>query len=405
MHKIGFIASIFLLINFSACGNVKDSGVSSTETEAQVSNPIEVGAAQLSDYLPLLKGKRVAMMVNQTSTIGKTHVVDTLLQWGVNIVKIFAPEHGFRGDHSAGAHVNSSVDEKTGIAIASLYGKSRKPNAEMLKGIDVIVFDIQDVGVRFYTYISSMHYLMEACSENNLEMMVLDRPNPNGHYVDGPVLDIKYKSFIGMHPVPLVHGMTTGEFATMINGENWLSNGKPCQLTVIKCKNYSHDSLYKLPIRPSPNLPTMASIYLYPSLGLFEGTNVSIGRGTDLPFESVGRPHQKEGSYSFVPRSIPGVADNPKHLGDTCNGMVLTQFAYTYILNEKRIYLEWLKLFYKTNQSDLNGAYFKSFFTKLAGTTELQRQIENDVSTEEIYASWEEDLGKFKKMRAKYVLY
>jgi uncharacterized protein YbbC (DUF1343 family) len=405
MHKIGFIASIFLLINFSACGNVKDSGVSSTETEAQVSNPIEVGAAQLSDYLPLLKGKRVAMMVNQTSTVGETHVVDTLLQWGVNIVKIFAPEHGFRGDHSAGAHVSSTVDEKTGIAIASLYGKSRKPNAEMLKGIDIIVFDIQDVGVRFYTYISSMHYLMEACSENNLEMMVLDRPNPNGHYVDGPVLDIKYKSFIGMHPVPLVHGMTTGEFATMINGENWLSNGKPCQLTVIKCKNYSHDSLYKLPIRPSPNLPTMASIYLYPSLGLFEGTNVSIGRGTDLPFESVGRPHQKEGSYSFVPRSIPGVADNPKHLGDTCNGMVLTQFANTYILNEKRIYLEWLKLFYKTNKSDLNGAYFKSFFTKLAGTTELQRQIENDVPTEEIYASWEEDLAKFKEIRAKYVLY
>jgi uncharacterized protein YbbC (DUF1343 family) len=347
----------------------------------------------------------VAMMVNQTSTVGETHVVDTLLQWGVNIVKIFAPEHGFRGDHSAGAHVSSTVDEKTGIAIASLYGKSRKPNAEMLKGIDIIVFDIQDVGVRFYTYISSMHYLMEACSENNLEMMVLDRPNPNGHYVDGPVLDIKYKSFIGMHPVPLVHGMTTGEFATMINGENWLSNGKPCQLTVIKCKNYSHDSLYKLPIRPSPNLPTMASIYLYPSLGLFEGTNVSIGRGTDLPFESVGRPHQKEGSYSFVPRSIPGVADNPKHLGDTCNGMVLTQFANTYILNEKRIYLEWLKLFYKTNKSDLNGAYFKSFFTKLAGTTELQRQIENDVPTEEIYASWEEDLAKFKEIRAKYVLY
>ncbi len=405
MHKFGFIASIFLLINFSACGNVRDSSVSATETEAKVLSPIEVGAAQLSDYLPLLKGKRVAMMVNQTSTIGQTHVVDTLLQWGVNIVKIFAPEHGFRGDHSAGAHVSSTVDEKTGIAIASLYGKSRKPGAEMLKGIDVIIFDIQDVGVRFYTYISSMHYLMEACSEHNIEMMVLDRPNPNGHYVDGPVLDIKYKSFIGMHPVPLVHGMTVGEFATMINGENWLSNQKPCQLTVIKCKNYSHDSLYKLPIRPSPNLPTMASIYLYPSLGLFEGTNVSIGRGTDLPFESVGRPHQKEGSYSFVPRSIPGVADNPKHLGDTCNGMVLTQFANTYILNEKRIYLEWLKLFYKTNKTNQNGAYFKGFFTKLAGTTELQRQIEADVPTAEIYASWEEDLVKFKKMRAKYVLY
>ncbi|MBO6515956.1 MAG: DUF1343 domain-containing protein [Bacteroidia bacterium] len=409
MHKFGFIASTLLLINLSACGKVKDTASAQSETGQHIVKkepaPIQVGAAQLQQYLPLLKGKKVAMMVNQTSTVGNTHVVDTLLQWGVDIVKIFAPEHGFRGDHSAGAHVNSSVDKKTGLPIVSLYGKSRKPSAEMVKGIDVIIFDIQDVGVRFYTYISSMHYLMETCQENDLEMLVLDRPNPNGHYVDGPVLDIKYKSFIGMHPVPLVHGMTVGEFAKMINGQNWLSGRQPCKLTVIKCLNYNHDSLYQLPIRPSPNLPTMASVYLYPTLGLFEGTNVSIGRGTDKPFEVVGRPGQKEGGHVFTPSSIPGVADHPKYEGVECRGMVLTEFAETYILSNKRIYLDWLRLFYETNNTEKNGAYFKSFFTKLSGSTMLQKQIEGGLSSDEIYKSWSADLEAFKVIRAKYLLY
>ncbi len=430
MHKIGLIAFILICFNFSACGESNNSSLLNHEDPPlgdNMSSPkIEVGASRLNDYLPLLKDKKVAMMVNQTSVIGSSHVVDTLLQWGVDIVKIFAPEHGFRGDHSAGAHVNSSIDDKTGLPIVSLYGASRKPSPEMMEGIDVVIFDIQDVGVRFYTYISSMHYLMESCSENNLEMMVLDRPNPNGFYVDGPVLDIKYKSFIGMHPVPLVHGMTVGEFAQMINGENWLSNKKPCKLTVIKCINYTHDSLYKLPIRPSPNLPTMASIYLYPSLGLFEGTNVSIGRGTEKPFEMIGRPVDysikkrpnqgsssgNDGPYLFTPQSIPGVADNPKHEGVLCEGKLLTDFGNNVIPDSKSINLRWLGYMYLTNNPSSSTPYFKSFFTKLAGGPELQKQIESiqtmddlDETITAIHKSWEPGLAAFKITRSKYLLY
>jgi len=419
MHKIGLLASIIVAFNFSACGELKKSTQDNTpkqpEVETKVTSPIQVGAAQLEEYLPLLAGKKVAIMVNQTSMVGKSHVVDTLLQWGVNIVKIFAPEHGFRGDHSAGAHVNSTIDDKTGLPIVSLYGNSRKPSKSMMKDVDLVVFDIQDVGVRFYTYISSMHYLMEACQENDLEMMVLDRPNPNGHYVDGPVLDIAYKSFIGMHPVPLVHGMTVGEFATMINGERWLTGGDTCKLTVIKCKNYSHDSMYQLPIRPSPNLPTMESIYLYPSLGLFEGTNVSIGRGTDKPFEVVGVPIDDskprktvippKGWYVFTPKSIPGVSDHPKYEGVTCKGLLLTSFANDFLVPSKRIYLELLSTMYLNNDVDLNGEYFKPFFTKLAGGPALQKQIEDGVSHEDIYKSWQPGLDAFNITRSKYLLY
>jgi uncharacterized protein YbbC (DUF1343 family) len=419
MHKIGLLASIIVAFNFFACGELKNSTsdevVNQEQVKSKITQPISVGAAQLSEYLTLLEGKRVAMMVNQTSKVGQAHVVDTLLQWGVDIVKIFAPEHGFRGDHSAGAHVKSTTDTKTGLPIVSLYGNSRKPTKAMMAGVDIVIFDIQDVGVRFYTYISSMHYLMEACAENNLEMMVLDRPNPNGHYVDGPTLDIKYKSFIGMHQVPLVHGMTVGEFATMINGEGWLTSADTCKLTVIKCKNYTHDSMYQLPIGPSPNLPTMESIYLYPSLGLFEGTNVSIGRGTDKPFELVGRPIDKtkpptgiippKGWYEFIPKSIPGVSDHPKYEGDTCYGLWLSNFANDYIVPTKRIHLDLLRRWYETNDEDLNGPYFKAFFTKLAGGPELKKQIEAGVSSEDIYQSWEPDLVMFKAMRFQYLLY
>lgn len=421
MHKIGLLASILFAFNFSACGELKNSTTEHRTNLPEVSDKItptiQVGASQLETYLPLLEGKKVAMMVNQTSMVDQSHVVDTLLQWGVDIVKIFAPEHGFRGDHSAGAHVKSTVDTKTGLPIVSLYGKSRKPSAAMMEGIDVVVFDIQDVGVRFYTYISSMHYLMEACQENNLEMMVLDRPNPNGHYVDGPVLDIKYKSFIGMHPVPLVHGMTVGEFATMINGEKWLTGGDTCKLTVIKCQNYTHDSMFRLPIRPSPNLPTMESIYLYPSLGLFEGTNISIGRGTDKPFEVIGRPvkyskdkdaHTSESTkspYSFTPKSIPGVSDHPKHEGVECFGLQLTDYTNTHLVPSKRIYLNWIIDLYQTNNTADVGPFFKSFFTKLTGGPELQKQIETGVSQSDIYKSWEPGLVKFHTVRSKYLLY
>ena len=396
MHKIGVITVMLAMINLSACAQVNNTQTNSKD------NPkaIAVGASKLDAYLPQLQGKRVAMMVNQTSTIGASHVVDTLLQWGVNIVKIFAPEHGFRGDHADGAHIANGTDPKTGLPIVSLYGKNRKPSDEMLSDIDVIVFDIQDVGVRYYTFISSMHYLMEACATNGKEMMVLDRPNPSGHYVDGPVLAIENRSFIGMHPVPLVHGMTVAEFALMINGERWLNDGDTCLLTVIPCDNYAHDSMYQLPIRPSPNLPNMQSVYLYPSLGLFEQTNVSVGRGTDKPFQVLGRPgvHPKL-VYQFTPRSIPGVSDYPKHENQLCYGVDLSNTAVD------RINLEYLKFFYSINNESTNGPYFKSGFKKLAGSDDLQQQIESGMTVEDIYKSWQPGLDAFKKIRVKYLLY
>lgn len=409
MHKIAIFTFLLLTLNCEACKAPEKEQKNTEPIESQElkqeENTLLVGAEQIDKYIDLLKNKRVAMMVNQTSMCGDVHVVDTLLSLGVNLKKIFAPEHGFRGDHSAGAHVKTTTDAKTGLPIVSLYGKSRKPSQAMLADIDILIFDIQDVGVRFYTYISSMHYLMEGCAEAGKEFMVLDRPNPNGHYVDGPVLEPQFRSFIGMHEVPLVHGMTVGEFAKMINGEKWLKDGKTCPLTVIPCQWYTHSTKYKVPIRPSPNLPNMASIYLYPSLGLFEGTNVSVGRGTEMPFQLLGRPGLEEGSLSFTPKSIPGVADNPKYLGKECKGIGLKDFASTYVLTSQRIYLQWLFLFYESNNEEENGAFFKPFFNKLAGTTKLREQIESGMTVDEIYASWEEGLIKFKKMRKPYLLY
>ncbi len=413
MHKILLILTTFCAINLAACkpaqnldGRQMETAQASTQLDvADSPQHVIVGAERLEEYLPWLAGKKVALMVNQTSLVGSSHLVDTLLSIGVNIVQIFAPEHGFRGDHSAGAHVKNTKDEKTGLPITSLYGSTRKPTQEMLKGVDIVIFDIQDVGVRFYTYISSMHYLMEACAENKIKLMVLDRPNPNGHYVDGPVLETQFKSFIGMHPVPLVHGMTTGEFARMINGERWLSSGDTCELYVVKCSGYSHRIRYNLPVRPSPNLPTQASVYLYPSLGLFEGTNVSVGRGTDHPFELLGRPGLKQGTYNFTPVSIPGVADDPKYKDIPCKGILLSEFANTYILTNKRIYLDWLFLLYQSNDEADNGDFFKPFFSKLAGTAQLQKQIEDGASPAEIYQSWQPGLEAFKPIRKKYLLY
>lgn len=363
------------------------------------------GAEQTKEYLPLIKGKTIALVVNQTSVIGKTHLVDSLLKLGVKIKTIFAPEHGFRGDHSAGALVNSAIDEKTEIKITSLYGKNKKPSKEDLAGIDYVIFDIQDVGVRFYTYISTLHYVMESCAENNIPLMILDRPNPNGYYLDGPVLDIKFKSFIGMHPVPLVHGMTVGEFAQMIQGENWLGEGKKCKLTVIKLKDYTHHTMYKLPIRPSPNLATMESVYLYPSLGLFEGTNVSVGRGTPKPFEWLGRPGLNNGSTIFTPKKIPGVADDPLYEGKECRGVLLTEFCDHYLLDSEQVYLDWLMLFYKSNKPE-NGDFFKtSSFDRLAGSDKLRLQIIDGKTSAQIRESWKEDLKKYEVIRKKYLLY
>ena len=405
MHYFTINMLIILIFgSFTCTKNTKKSSLASNQnlTTLQETN-ILPAAYQLPLYHKQLKGKRVGLVVNQTSTINGTHLVDSLLQLGINVVTIFAPEHGFRGDHSAGAHIKNDIDSKTGITITSLYGNNKKPSADIMKNLDIVVFDIQDVGVRFYTYISTMHYVMESCAENKVPFMVLDRPNPNGHYVDGPILDPAFKSFVGMHPVTLVHGMTVGEFAGMINNEGWLKDGKKCELTVIKCSNYTHQSRYILPIRPSPNLPTMHSVYLYPSLGLFEGTNVSVGRGTSTPFEILGRPDCSSLNFSFTPINIPGVADQPKYENKICYGVNLKNYADT-IMKQPEINLHWLKYFYQTNTAS-QGDYFNAMFNKLAGNNLLKEQIIQGVSDEEIRKSWQPGIEKFTEIRKKYLLY
>lgn len=364
---------------------------------------IMLGASRFELYLGLLKNKRVATVVNQTSTIESVHLVDTLRALGVNIVKVFAPEHGFRGDHSAGAIINNGKDNKTGLSVVSLYGKNKKPTSDMLVDVDVVVFDIQDVGVRFYTYISTMHYVMEACAEQGKKVIILDRPNPNGFYIDGPILQPEYKSFIGMHPIPIVHGLTVGELAGMINGEKWLSGGRTCDISVIPCVNYAHDSLYQLPIKPSPNLPNMNAVYLYPYLGMFEGTNVSVGRGTQEPFQVVGRPGF-ESNFSFKPVRIPGVSDEPKHENKVCTGVRVEDVRSGELFASPRLKLDWLTLFYTTNTA-ADGPFFKPFFYKLAGNKKLTEQIEGGMSEVEIRESWQRELDIYKKMRIQYVLY
>ena len=357
-------------------------------------------AKQLDDYLPLIEGKRLGIVGNQTSIVGETHLVDTLLSLGIDVRKIFTPEHGFRGNADAGAKVNSGKDEKTNLPIVSLYGKNKKPTPEMLQGIDIILFDLQDVGVRFYTYISTMTYVMEATAENNLPVIVLDRPNPNGFYVDGPVLKPENKSFVGMHQVPVVYGMTIGEYAKMVNGEGWLKNGITCDLTVIPIKKYNSNAIYELPVKPSPNLPNWESVYLYPTLCFFEGTNVSVGRGTETPFQIYGHPDMR-GSYTFTPKSTSG-ASKPLLEGQRCRGENLVDFAYDYALNDNQLHLEWIIEAY---QQLKDKGFFNNFFVKLSGDPQLQRDIENGKSAEEIRASWQKDLDAFKAIRAKYLMY
>lgn len=365
-------------------------------------NQVITGAQQTQQYLPLLKGKKVAIMANPTSMIGNSHLVDSLTSLQINVTKIFSPEHGFRGDAEAGEQVGSFVDEKTDIPVISLYGDHKKPTPDDLKNVEILIFDLQDVGARFYTYISSLHYLMEACAEHNIPVIVLDRPNPNGFYVDGPVLKKGYESFVGMHPVPVVHGMTIGEYAQMINGEGWLKDKMKCKLTVITCKNYDHNTLYELPVKPSPNLPNMVSVYLYPSLCFFEGTIMSVGRGTDYPFQCYGHPDFMLGSFIFIPKSIPGVSLHPKHEGKNCFGANLS-FTSELIVAQKQIYLGWLiGTWQELHQKE---KYFIPFFDKLAGTDELRKQIEAGKSEEEIRQSWQDDLLKFKEVRKKYLLY
>lgn len=364
--------------------------------------PVLVGAERTAEYLPLLTGRRVAVVTNQTGMIARTHLVDSLIALHVNVVKVFAPEHGFRGDADAGAHVKNGRDARTKLALVSLYGENKKPTAEQLADVDVLLFDIQDVGVRFYTYVSTLHYVMEAALENGRKVIVLDRPDPNGFYVDGPVLDPAYKSFVGMHPVPLVHGMTLGEFAQMINGEGWLKGAMKCDLTVIPCKGYDHTRFYEPPVRPSPNLPNMASIYLYPSLGLFEGTIVSVGRGTDHPFQCIGFPGNTVGRFQFTPKSLPG-ARNPPYKDRLCTGLDLQAYGAFQSRMDKRSSLQWLIGFY-TEAAD-KAHFFNPFFDKLAGGPDLRERIVRGESEEVIRASWRPALDAFMQMRKKYLLY
>ena len=359
------------------------------------------GASQTEAYFGLLKNRRVAVVANQTSVIGNVHLVDTLLSSGIEVVKIFAPEHGFRGEAGNGDHVNDGTDKKTKLPIFSLYGNHVRPTAEMLADVDVILFDIQDVGVRFYTFLATMQEVMEAALISKKAVYILDRPNPNGYYIDGPVMtDKKLYSFVGQLPIPIVHGCTLGEMARMINGEGWLTDGKSCELTVIPCSNYSHNAYFELPIKPSPNLPNITSIYAYPSLCLFEGTCVSIGRGTSLPFQQFGFPNCKSGEASFTPKEIPGVSKNPPFENQLCKGIKVSFEKRPTELN-----LSWIIGMYANYPNKDKFFTSASFFDKLAGTTELRKQIIEGVSEEEIRASWQKDLEAYKIIRKKYLLY
>lgn len=363
---------------------------------------IRVGAEMTNEYIPLLKGKKVALLSNHTGMVGNEHTLDIMLKKGVNVTTIFSPEHGFRGKADAGEHVSSGVDSKTGIPIASLYdGKTRSPKKSVMDNIDIIVVDIQDVGLRFYTYYCTMVDLMNAAAKFGKSFMVLDRPNPNGMYVDGPILDMKYESGVGRLPIPVVHGLTMGEIAEMTNGEGWLKGGKKVPLTVIKCQNYTHQSRYELPIAPSPNLPNMKSIYLYPSTCYFEATPVSLGRGTDKPFQIYGHPNMKGYSFSFTPRSVDG-AKNPPQLNRLCYGVDLTNLSDDEII-AKGINLEYVIDAY--NNLNMDDYFFRSFFEKLIGDGSIRKMIKEGKSADEIKATWSDDVEKFKKQRKPYLLY
>lgn len=374
------------------------------DVKASSENSIVIGANQTEKYLPLLTDKKIGIVGNQTSVIfkengGYTHLVDSLLSRNMKIEKVFSPEHGFRGKADAGEKVKDGIDTKTGLPLVSLYGSNKKPTDEQLKGIEMMVFDIQDVGVRFYTYISTLHYVMEACAENNIPLLILDRPNPNGNYVDGSILERSQQSFVGMHPVPIVHGMTIGEYAQMINGENWLANKVKCELMVIKMKNYDHEKNYSLPIKPSPNLPNDQAINLYPSLCFFEGTNVNAGRGTTHQFQVFGSPdlNAEVFNYRYTPTPNDG-AKHPKNEGKLCYGMNLTS-------EEKlsQINLGWLIEAYQNTNN--KNEFFNNFFPKLAGTQKLQQQIESGMSERAIKATWQAGLANFQNTRKKYLLY
>jgi len=367
-----------------------------------VSNEVIVGAEQTEAYFPLLKGKRIALFSNHTGMVKDKHLLDVLIENKFNVVAVFSPEHGFRGDAGAGDKVSSSVDAKTGVPILSLYdGTTGKPSNESMQKFDLLIIDIQDVGLRFYTYYITMVKLMDACAEHHKKVILLDRPNPNGHYVDGPILDMKYKSGVGWLPIPVVYGMTLGELAKMVNGEKWLPEGRVCELTVIKCKNYTHQTLYRLPVPPSPNLPNMKAVYLYPSLCYFEATPVSLGRGTDLPFQVYGHPDMKGYSFTFTPRSVPG-APNPPQKDRLCYGVNLSG------LSDEEIWKKGIDLSYLIDayrKLNINDHFFRPFFENLIGVDYVRKMIEQGKSADEIKAMWHDDVVKFEQQRKPYLLY
>ncbi len=377
-----------LLVNIVACN------------AQTIQKNILPGAYNLEEYLPLIQNQNIGLVVNQSSIVEHKHLLDTLLACSINVLKVFAPEHGFRGVKDAGEHIDNDFDQKTGVPIISLYGKNRKPDLEQLKGLDVIIFDIQDVGVRFYTYISTMHYMMEACAQADIKFVVLDRPNPNGNYFDGPVLEKEYKSFVGMHPIPIVHGLTVGELAQMINGEYWLKDSLQCNLKVVKVKNWNHNTHYDLPVKPSPNLPNALSIRLYPSLCFFEATNISIGRGTYFPFQVIGYPDSECGEFIFTPKSIDGMSKHPKQENVTCYGIDLRsenlqhQFTLQYFIE-----------FYNRLKNKDIFTFDKRWFNLLAGNTQLYNDIVNGLDEEQIRLKWQDSLQKYSLLRDKYLLY
>jgi len=366
------------------------------------SDRVIVGAESTKEYFPILKNKRIAIMSNHTGMVGDEHLLDLLIRNKFNVVAIFSPEHGFRGDADAGEHVSSSIDEKTGVPIRSLYGgEGQKPSKESMDMFDLLIIDIQDVGLRFYTYYATMVRLMDACAEDNKKMLILDRPNPNGHYVDGPILDMKHKSGVGWLPIPIVHGMTLGELALMTNGERWLPQSRVCDVTVIKCKNYTHQTLYNVPIPPSPNLPNMKSIYLYPSTCLFEATPVSLGRGTEFPFQVYGHPNMLGYDFSFTPKSVSG-AKNPPQLDRLCHGVDLRD------ISDEEIFKKGIDLSYiidAYNNFNLDDHFFRPFFEKLVGVDYIRKMIMEGKSADEIKAMWTDDVEKFKQQRRPYLLY
>ena len=402
MKKYFYLISILFL--FTSCGTSQESKSIKQKNETEKSTlkkRIIVGAERFELYLGLLKNKKVALVVNQSSLVKKQHLLDFLIEKKVNIVKIFAPEHGFRGNVDRGKHIDNDIDKKTSVPIVSMFGKNRRPQNKQLQDVDIVIFDIQDAGARFFTYISSMHEVMEACVINNKSLIILDRPNPLGDYIDGPIRQKQFKSFVGMHPIPIVHGLTVGELAQMINGEGWLENLNKCELKIIKVKNYDHSMQYELPVKPSPNLPNQLSIRLYPSLCFFEATNISIGRGTKFPFQVVAYPNKIFGDSLFIPKDIKGMQLNPIQEGKVCYGIDLRNLKS----ENQKFTLKYLISFYK--KSNFKNKFFsrERWFKLLSGNGKLINQIKNGLSEKEIKKSWTKELEQYKLMRKKYLLY